>query len=191
MLRILHDTKYDFIKWWRWAAGLTARVHRSPDSPASLIRGGFNYSIEFTGGTLMQLEFTQPPDVARVRSTLDDAGIHGAEIRSSVGPRVHDSRAGSAQTWRKQARAPRASRRASRQALDERVRRAARHRRASHEAVGRASVTSCGAAQRSPCSRVRRHADLPRDALRVALRASPPSWRRCTTSSLTFAFIKC
>ena len=23
MLRILHDTKFDFIKWWRWAAGLT------------------------------------------------------------------------------------------------------------------------------------------------------------------------
>ena len=24
MMRILHDTKLDFIKWWRWAAGLTA-----------------------------------------------------------------------------------------------------------------------------------------------------------------------
>ena len=24
MLRILHDTNFDFIKWWRWAAGLTA-----------------------------------------------------------------------------------------------------------------------------------------------------------------------
>ena len=40
-----------------------------------------NYSIEFTGGTLMQLEFAQPPDVGEIRSTLDQAGIHGAEIQ--------------------------------------------------------------------------------------------------------------
>ena len=23
MLRILHGTNYDFIRWWRWAVGLT------------------------------------------------------------------------------------------------------------------------------------------------------------------------
>src|SRR5256886_16399177 len=40
-----------------------------------------NYSIEFTGGTLMQLQFTQPPDPGQIRSTLDDAGIRGAEIQ--------------------------------------------------------------------------------------------------------------
>ena len=40
-----------------------------------------NYSIEFTGGTLIQLEFAKPPDVGEIRSTLDRAGVHGAEIQ--------------------------------------------------------------------------------------------------------------
>jgi preprotein translocase subunit SecF len=79
MLRILHDTNYDFIRWWKVMAGITI----------GFILLGFgslaikppNYSIEFTGGTLMQLEFSRPPDVAEIRSTLDLAGIHGAEIQ--------------------------------------------------------------------------------------------------------------
>jgi len=79
MLRILHDTNYDFIRWWKVMAAITI---------AFILLGlGLlaikppNYSIEFTGGTLMQLEFTQPPDVGDIRSTLDQAGIRGAEIQ--------------------------------------------------------------------------------------------------------------
>src|SRR5687767_11095664 len=80
MLRILHDTNFDFIKWWRWAAGLTA-AFMALGIASFAITGGVNYSIEFTSGTLMQLEFTQPADAGRIRSTLDRAGIHGAEIQ--------------------------------------------------------------------------------------------------------------
>jgi preprotein translocase subunit SecF len=80
MLRILHDTKFDFIKWWRWAAGLTAAFILL-GLASFAIRGGVNYSIEFTSGTLMQLQFTKAADAGRIRSTLDKAGIHGAEIQ--------------------------------------------------------------------------------------------------------------
>jgi preprotein translocase subunit SecF len=80
MLRILHDTNFDFIKWWRWAAGLTAAFILA-GLASFVVRGGVNYSIEFTGGTLMQLEFTQPADAGRIRSTLDRAGVRGAEIQ--------------------------------------------------------------------------------------------------------------
>lgn len=38
-------------------------------------------SIEFTGGTLMQVQFKQAPDVSVLRSTLDEAGITGSEIQ--------------------------------------------------------------------------------------------------------------
>jgi len=79
MLRLLHGTHYDFIRWWRWALGLTV---------AFIILGlgaltfrGVNRSIEFTGGTLMQLEFAKPVDVAVLRGVLDSAGITGAEIQ--------------------------------------------------------------------------------------------------------------
>ncbi|MBX9929824.1 MAG: protein translocase subunit SecF [Gemmatimonadaceae bacterium] len=79
MLRILHGTSLDFIKWWRQAAILTvAFIVIGLVSIAWT--GGFNYSIEFTGGTMLQLEFKQPPDVATLRGALDAAGIKGAEI---------------------------------------------------------------------------------------------------------------
>jgi preprotein translocase subunit SecF len=81
MLRILHDTKYDFIRWWRTAAGLTiAFIVIGLGSLA--IKGGFDYSVEFTGGTLMQLHFTAPPEQAKIRAALDAGGIRDEEIQT-------------------------------------------------------------------------------------------------------------
>ena len=79
MLRILHDTNYDFIRWWKVMAGITIAFILL--GLGSLAVKAPNYSIEFTGGTLMQLEFVKPPDVAEIRATLDQAAIHGAEIQ--------------------------------------------------------------------------------------------------------------
>ena len=78
MLRILHDTKIDFIRLWRTAAIIIA-VFILPALVLIPI-SGFNYSIEFTGGTLMQVGFKQPPDVAQVRSALTQGGVPGVEI---------------------------------------------------------------------------------------------------------------
>jgi preprotein translocase subunit SecF len=79
MLRLLHNTHYDFIRWWRWAAGLTVAFIIL--GLGSLFFKGMNYSIEFTGGTLMQLQFVKTVDVGELRVYLDNAGIHGAEIQ--------------------------------------------------------------------------------------------------------------
>ena len=64
MLRILHDTKYDFIRHWKKAAILTI---------AWIIIGlgflavhGVNKSIEFTGGTLVQMAFKTPPQIDQI-----------------------------------------------------------------------------------------------------------------------------
>jgi len=84
MLRILHDTKYDFIKYWKTAAfgtiafialgmailGVHAVRHQS----------ALNYSVEFTGGTVIQLTFSKPPGADAVRSAVDQAGFAGAEV---------------------------------------------------------------------------------------------------------------
>lgn len=78
MLRILHHTKIDFIRLWKQAAvGIALFV-----LPGLLWVGisNFRYSIEFTGGTLMQLEFTQQPDVGAVRAALTEGGLGSAEI---------------------------------------------------------------------------------------------------------------
>jgi preprotein translocase subunit SecF len=78
MLRILHDTHIDFIRLWKQAAGVMALFIL----PALVLipLSGFNYSIEFTGGTLMQVGFKQVPDVSEVRTALSQGGVPGAEI---------------------------------------------------------------------------------------------------------------
>jgi preprotein translocase subunit SecF len=80
MLRILHNTSYNFIKPWRLAIGLTLAFILLGFA-AMAFHGGVNYSIEFTGGTLMQLQFKEPPDVGRLRAALDAGGVRGAEIQ--------------------------------------------------------------------------------------------------------------
>ena len=59
MLRILHDTKIDFIKSWRIAVGITAVFIVA--GLAFLGIHGVNKSIEFTGGTLMEVNYTRLP----------------------------------------------------------------------------------------------------------------------------------
>jgi preprotein translocase subunit SecF len=84
MLRILHDTKIDFIKRWRVAA-LALLLFILPALVLVPIQG-FMYSIEFTGGTLMQVKFKQAPEIADVRGALSDAGITGVEISTFGAP---------------------------------------------------------------------------------------------------------
>ena len=74
MFRILHDTKFDFIKWWRHAAVLTIAFILVGLS-SFIFKGGPNYSIEFTGGTLVQVKFTQPPDPSELRAVIGEAEI--------------------------------------------------------------------------------------------------------------------
>ena len=78
MFRILHDTTIDFIRLWK----ITTTVTLLFIIPGLILIAvsGYRYSIEFTGGTLMQVEFKTAPDVAKIRSTLNTEGIGSAEI---------------------------------------------------------------------------------------------------------------
>jgi preprotein translocase subunit SecF len=76
MIRILHNTSFDFIKWWRVAAIVTLAFIGSGLASFALT-GGVNYSIEFTSGTLLQVKFAQPPDVAELRALMP----RGSEIQ--------------------------------------------------------------------------------------------------------------
>jgi preprotein translocase subunit SecF len=81
MLRLFANARYDFIKWRKWAYGLTALI--IIPGLAYLIATGVNYSIEFTGGTEVQiLTHDRSIDAARLRASLDAGSLHGAEIAS-------------------------------------------------------------------------------------------------------------
>ncbi|HEX6809537.1 MAG TPA: protein translocase subunit SecF [Gemmatimonadaceae bacterium] len=80
MLRILHDTKIDFIRLWKITTVVTL-LFMVPGIIAIAI-SGYQYSVEFTGGTLMQVSFPKAPDVGDLRKSLDAEGIKGAEIQT-------------------------------------------------------------------------------------------------------------
>ena len=46
-----------------------------------LVRGGLSYSVEFTGGTLMQVEFTESTSVGEVREILAGEGFGDIQIQ--------------------------------------------------------------------------------------------------------------
>src|SRR5690606_41497459 len=44
---------------------------------------GFNYALDFTGGTLVELRFDRPANVDHVRDQLAGAGYAGAKVQTS------------------------------------------------------------------------------------------------------------
>ena len=80
MVRLFAHANYDFIKWRRWAYALTAAVILP--GFAMLFARGLNYSIEFTGGTLIQVNTRDRVTTTQIRNALDQAGIHGAQIQT-------------------------------------------------------------------------------------------------------------
>ncbi|MGY0611608.1 MULTISPECIES: protein translocase subunit SecF [unclassified Luteimonas] len=49
---------------------------------AAIAGKGFNYALDFTGGTVVELRFEQPADVDGVRERLADAGYAGAQVQT-------------------------------------------------------------------------------------------------------------
>jgi preprotein translocase subunit SecF len=45
------------------------------------LHGGLNYGVDFTGGTLVQVQFNEPVDAAELRSAVTGAGFSGSEIQ--------------------------------------------------------------------------------------------------------------
>ena len=84
MLRLLHGTNYDFIKYWKHAAIATVVfilagmgllvVHHARTGSA------VNWNVEFTGGTFMQVSFKTKPDPSAVRDAVAAAGFNDAEV---------------------------------------------------------------------------------------------------------------
>ncbi|HEX5632884.1 MAG TPA: protein translocase subunit SecF, partial [Gemmatimonadales bacterium] len=78
-LKMFTDARYDFIAVRRWAYGITAAV-LIPGLLVLLVRG-LDYSIEFTGGTLVQVETAPTTEAGTLRAALDARGVKGAEIQ--------------------------------------------------------------------------------------------------------------
>jgi preprotein translocase subunit SecF len=80
MTRFFANANYDFIGFRKYAYGLTAVILVPGLIFLAIV--GLHYSIEFTGGTLVQVRTEQAVDVGRLRAALDAQGVPGAEIQA-------------------------------------------------------------------------------------------------------------
>jgi preprotein translocase subunit SecF len=52
-----------------------------------VVHGGFNQGVDFSGGTLLQLRFSQPPDLSTVREALGSLGFGRSVVQTFGDPR--------------------------------------------------------------------------------------------------------
>ncbi len=86
MLNWIHDTKIDFIGKRKICYGISLVIVM-----AGLVifgaRGERNFGVDFTGGTLQQIQFSKPIDIARIRTIVNGLGLKGASIQEVSGDR--------------------------------------------------------------------------------------------------------
>jgi preprotein translocase SecF subunit len=69
MLQILVNTRFDFIRWRRWAYLISAAAVLVSLAHIAY-HGGLRYGIDFSGGTLLQVRFERAITVETLRSAL-------------------------------------------------------------------------------------------------------------------------
>src|SRR6188768_707038 len=81
-MQIFHNPNYNFIRW-RWhALGLSAAIIIA--GAVMIARVGVPLGIDFSGGTLVRVQFEQPVSEDQVRKALD--AIPGDKVVQQFGP---------------------------------------------------------------------------------------------------------
>ena len=79
MIELFRNSQYNFIGKRRWAYLFSALLMLIGLS--SLAVQGLRYDIDFTGGTLIQVRFEQPPAIASIRAALAKIGLGESVIQ--------------------------------------------------------------------------------------------------------------
>ncbi len=79
-MRLFANANYDFLRQRTWAYGIS--IAFSLIGLTVMAIRGVNYSVEFTGGTIIQVETAKAADVGALRNALQARGINGAEIQT-------------------------------------------------------------------------------------------------------------
>ena len=75
-----HDSKFDFMRLRFVSTGLSIAL--LVVAFGAMFTQGFNFALDFTGGTSVELRFDKPADVDAVRERLDAAGFPGAQVQT-------------------------------------------------------------------------------------------------------------
>ncbi|WP_411832609.1 protein translocase subunit SecF [Pseudoxanthomonas mexicana] len=77
---IPNDTRIDFMRI-RWVS-ITVAALLFVASVGLIAFKGFNYALDFTGGTVIETRFAKPANVDEVRDRLEQAGYGSAQVQS-------------------------------------------------------------------------------------------------------------
>ena len=75
-----NDTHINFMRL-RWVSITIALIMAAVAIGAIAVKG-FNFALDFTGGTVVELRFQNPPDVDQVRARLEAAGYGSAQVQT-------------------------------------------------------------------------------------------------------------
>ncbi|HEY7472859.1 MAG TPA: protein translocase subunit SecF [Gemmatimonadota bacterium] len=81
MIWLFKDANYPFYKYKNWGYGISLGLTLLALAVVG-IRGGLRYSIDFTGGTLVQLKFDEPVESQDLRDALSAVeGLSSSEVQ--------------------------------------------------------------------------------------------------------------
>jgi preprotein translocase subunit SecF len=81
MLQVFHHANFKVMYGTKWVA-LTFSAFMTLSALVIIAVKGFNYGIDFAGGTAVEVRFAEPPRVEALRTALDGAGLAGVSIQS-------------------------------------------------------------------------------------------------------------
>lgn len=79
-MQFLTNTNFDFISKAKFSFVLSM-VLILVGTGSLIINGGPNLSIDFTGGTILQVKITPAPDITDVRNAIEAAGFEGVQVQ--------------------------------------------------------------------------------------------------------------
>src|SRR3990170_117069 len=80
MIEFFRNTNLDFLRW-RWHFIIFSWLLILAGAVSLWVKGGPRYGIDFRGGTLVYLKFSQAPDLDRIRSGLRAEGLSTSTIQ--------------------------------------------------------------------------------------------------------------
>lgn len=90
MIQLFNNTHYNFLRW-RFVAIVISLTIILAGIGVAVVRGGLNFSIDFVGGTLVQVKFEKQvqPDIGKIRTIINGLGFGSPEVKTT-GPALNN-----------------------------------------------------------------------------------------------------
>ena len=79
-MEFFRNTKFNFVGTTKYAVVLSV-ILILIGQVSLIIHGGPRLSIDFTGGSMLQVKITPPPDINSIRNILEDEGFSGIQVQ--------------------------------------------------------------------------------------------------------------